>query len=233
MISLISVIEKGNIVSIDEYTTDIDLLAKEGDKGADYIEELLDIADLGGDLDIDVENDRATVSVVDEEDSEARELQRLVGEDGEVLEALQELTRLHTQREMGFRSRLMLDIANFRKNKRNELTAIAEEAVTKMKVTGEPVKLAPMNPFERKVCHDVAAAAGFVSESEGQAPERCVVIKPIEVASLEDKEESNKKTSNQSYADADDPQVKDNDPLYIKEDENESSRDMVSHEENN
>ncbi|MDO5746637.1 MAG: R3H domain-containing nucleic acid-binding protein [Actinomycetaceae bacterium] len=173
-------------MSIEDYTTDIDMLATEGDRGADYIEELLNIADFGGDLEIDVENNRATVSVIGEDDNDIRDLERLVGEDGEVLEALQELTRLHAQREMGFRSRLMLDIADFRLNKKAELTAIAEEAVTKVKVSGEPVKLEPMNPFERKVCHDVAAAAGFVSESEGQAPQRCVVIQPIEVDSLEE-----------------------------------------------
>lgn len=168
-------------MNAENYTTDIDKLETEGERGADYVEELLNIADLGGDLVIDVENNRATLSVV-AEGSEARELERLVGEDGEVLEALQELTRLHAQREMGFRSRMMLDIADFRRNKRKELSAIAEEAVTKVKVSGEPVKLDPMNPFERKVCHDVAAQAGLVSESEGQAPNRCVVIKPADAS---------------------------------------------------
>lgn len=176
-------------MSVEEYTTDIDQLASEGDRGADYIEELLDIIALDGDLELDVENNRATVSVIGRDESESRSLERLVGENGEVLEALQELTRLHAQREMGFRSRLMLDIANFRANKKTELSAIAEEAVTKVQVSGEPVKLDPMNPFERKVCHDVAAAAGFVSESEGQAPERCVVIKPDRVDDVDKDEE--------------------------------------------
>ena len=111
------------------------------------------------------------------EDASAR-LERLVGEDGKTLDALQELTRLAVQNETGERSRLMLDIAGFRADRRRELTAIAEEAITRVRTTGEPVMLEPMNPFERKVCHDVAAAEGLISESEGVEPNRCVVILP-------------------------------------------------------
>lgn len=151
-------------------------LVEEGDIAADYLEELLDIADLDGDIELDVENDRALVEIGAEEAS-AR-LERLVGEDGRVLDALQELTRLAVQNETGERSRLMLDIAGFRANRRRELSAIAEEAITRVRTTGEPVMLEPMNPFERKVCHDVAAAEGLVSESEGVEPNRCVVILP-------------------------------------------------------
>lgn len=161
-------------------------LEEQGDFAADYLEELLDIADLGGDLDIDVENDRAMVAIV-AEGADLADLKRLVGRDGQVLESLQELTRLAVQQRTGERSRLMLDIANYRADKKRELTAIAEEAVTKVKATGEPVKLDPMNPFERKVCHDVAAAAGCYSESEGASPNRCVVIYLDD--SIEDDEE--------------------------------------------
>ena len=161
-------------------------LEEQGAFAADYLEELLDIADLGGDLDIDVENDRAMVAIV-AEGADLADLKRLVGRDGQVLESLQELTRLAVQQRTGERSRLMLDIANYRADKKRELTAIAEEAVTKVKATGEPVKLDPMNPFERKVCHDVAAAAGCYSESEGASPNRCVVIYLDD--SIEDDEE--------------------------------------------
>lgn len=153
----------------------IEALEEQGDFAADYLEELLDIADLGGDLDIDVENDRAMVAIV-AEGADLHDLKRLVGRDGQVLESLQELTRLAVQQRTGERSRLMLDVANYRADKKRELTAIAEEAITKVKTTGEPQKLSPMNPFERKVCHDVAAAAGCYSESEGASPNRCVVI---------------------------------------------------------
>ncbi|MBD3689629.1 single-stranded DNA-binding protein [Nanchangia anserum] len=159
----------------DASPSQIELLEAQGDHAADYLEELLDIADLGGDLDIDVENDRAMVAIV-AEGGDLHDLKRLVGRDGQVLESLQELTRLAVQQRTGERSRLMLDIANYRADKKRELTAIAEEAITKVKASGAPVKLAPMNPFERKVCHDVAAAAGCYSESEGTSPNRCVVI---------------------------------------------------------
>ncbi|MFC8722575.1 protein jag, partial [Kitasatospora sp. NPDC057198] len=149
-------------------------LEHEGDIAADYLEGLLDIADLDGDIDMDVEGDRALVSIVGEGDD--RTLQRLVGQDGEVLEALQELTRLAVHRETGERSRLMLDVAGFRARKRAELAELGAEASERVKSTGEQVKLRPMTPFERKVVHDAVAAAGLRSESEGEEPQRCVVV---------------------------------------------------------
>ncbi|MEE1939521.1 R3H domain-containing nucleic acid-binding protein [Streptomyces sp. TRM 70361] len=151
-------------------------LEQEGEIAADYLEGLLDIADLDGDIDMDVEADRAAVSIVS--DVESRDLQKLVGRDGEVLEALQELTRLAVHRETGDRSRLMLDIAGYRARKRDELTELGNRTAEEVKRTGEPVKLRPMTPFERKVVHDAVAAAGLRSESEGEEPQRCVVVLP-------------------------------------------------------
>lgn len=151
-------------------------LEQEGEIAADYLEGLLDIADLDGDIDMDVEADRASVSIVSES---ARDLQKLVGRDGEVLEALQELTRLAVHRETGDRSRLMLDIGGFRAKKREELTALGVKAAEDVKSSGEPLKLDPMTPFERKVVHDAVAAAGLRSESEGEEPQRFVVVLPV------------------------------------------------------
>jgi spoIIIJ-associated protein len=150
----------------------LDELENEGDIAADYLEELLDIADLDGDLDMDVEGDRAAVSIV------GADLSQLVGRDGEVLEALQELTRLAVYRETGERSRLMLDIGGHRANKRTRLEKLAAETVATVNETGEPVSLSPMSPFERKVVHDAVAAAGLSSESEGEEPRRYVVVLP-------------------------------------------------------
>jgi spoIIIJ-associated protein len=152
-------------------------LEQEGEIAADYLEGLLDIADLDGDIDMDVEGERASVSIIG--DGSARELTKLVGRDGEVLEALQELTRLAVHRETGERSRLMLDIAGFRARRRAELTRLGAEAAAEAKETGEPVKLDPMTPFERKVVHDAVAAAGLRSESEGEEPQRRVVVLPV------------------------------------------------------
>ncbi|MBL1066122.1 R3H domain-containing nucleic acid-binding protein [Streptomyces sp. 7-21] len=151
-------------------------LEQEGEIAADYLEGLLDIADLDGDIDMDVEGDRASVSVITEGGS--RDLQKLVGRDGEVLEALQELTRLAVHRETGERSRLMLDIAGYRARKREQLTRLGKQAAQQVKESGEPVKLQPMTPFERKVVHDAVAAAGLRSESEGEEPRRRVVVLP-------------------------------------------------------
>ncbi|MBP0453666.1 MULTISPECIES: R3H domain-containing nucleic acid-binding protein [unclassified Kitasatospora] len=169
-----SAVEVEDAASADESL--VSRLEQEGDIAADYLEGLLDIADLDGDIDMDVEGDRALVSIVS--DGNDRALQRLVGQDGEVLEALQELTRLAVHRETGERSRLMLDIAGFRARKRSELAALGAEAAEQAKSTGEQVKLRPMTPFERKVVHDAVAAAGLRSESEGEEPQRCVVVLP-------------------------------------------------------
>ena len=148
-----------------------DVLENEGEIAADYLEELLDIADLDGDIDTYVEGGRAHVSIVTEGDL-------LVGSDGQVLEALQELARLAVMTETGRRSRLMLDIAGHRDRRRKELQEIAEDAIGEVKESGESVRLTPMNPFERKIVHDAVAAAGLVSESEGEEPRRCVVVRP-------------------------------------------------------
>jgi len=150
----------------------LDELETEGEIAADYLEELLDIADLDGDLDMDVEGDRASVSIV------GADLNQLVGKNGEVLDALQELTRLAVYRETGERSRLMLDISGYRAGKREELEALAEKTISEVKESGERRSLDPMSPFERKVVHDAVAAAGLTSESEGVEPRRYVVILP-------------------------------------------------------
>jgi spoIIIJ-associated protein len=150
----------------------VEQLEREGDIAADYLEELLDIADLDGDLDLDVEADRAAVSIV------GADLDQLVGRDGEVLEALQELTRLAVYRETGERSRLMLDISGHRAGKRAALERLAAETVDRVRESGEPVALDPMTPFERKVVHDAVAAAGLRSESEDEEPHRHVVVLP-------------------------------------------------------
>jgi spoIIIJ-associated protein len=147
-------------------------LELEGEVAADYIEGLLDVADLDGDIDMDVDGERAVVSVV------GATLEELVGKRGEVLEALQELTRLAVHQHTGARSRLMLDISGYRQRRRAELAAAGQEAVEEVRRTGEPKRLWPMNPFERKVVHDTVAAAGLHSESEGEEPDRRVVVLP-------------------------------------------------------
>jgi spoIIIJ-associated protein len=170
-------VTEGTISAAAEGGDTLTRLEQEGEIAADYLEGLLDIVDLDGDIDMDVEADRAAVSIISEGGS--RDLQKLVGRDGEVLEALQELTRLAVHRETGNRSRLMLDIAGFRAKKRTELAELGAKAANEVKSTGEPVKLDPMTPFERKVVHDAVAAAGLRSESEGEEPQRFVVVLPV------------------------------------------------------
>jgi spoIIIJ-associated protein len=148
-------------------------LEQESEIAADYVEGLLDVADLDGDIDMDVEGDRAVVSVV------GATLQELIGSNGEVLEALQELTRLAVHRQTGARTRIMLDVGGYRARRRVELTELGQDAADEVKSSGVPRRLDAMTPFERKVVHDAVAAAGLRSESEGEEPNRRVVVFPV------------------------------------------------------
>jgi spoIIIJ-associated protein len=162
--------------SVDGAASPSSALEREGEVAADFLEQLLDIADMDGDIDVDVDGDRAAVAIVDSE--EGRVSRRLVGEGGKVLEALQELTRLAVQATTGERSRLMLDVAGFRAERRAALAKIAQVAIATVKSTGERVAMEPMTAFERKVVHDEVVVAGLGSESEGVEPQRFVVILP-------------------------------------------------------
>jgi spoIIIJ-associated protein len=175
--SVDAVVEPVDLVDEDEDEDDAvdgeSLLVREGDVAGDYLERLLDILDVDGDIDLDVEGDRASVAVV------GGQLKTLIGPDGATLEALQELTRLAVAQSTGVRSRLMLDIGGFRAKRRADLTSLASQAAERVATSRQPERLAPMNPFERKVVHDVIAAAGGVrSESEGEEPNRRVVVLP-------------------------------------------------------
>jgi spoIIIJ-associated protein len=151
-------------------------LEREGEVAADFLEQLLDIADMDGDIDVDVDGDRAAVAIVDSE--EGRVSRRLVGPDGKVLDALQELTRLAVQAATGERSRLMLDIAGHRAERRSALVDLARTVIAEVRATGEKQSMEPMTAFERKVVHDEVAAAGLGSDSEGVEPNRHVVVLP-------------------------------------------------------
>ena len=148
-------------------------LEQESEIAADYVEGLLDVADLDGDIDMDVEGDRALVSVV------GATLDELIGARGEVLEALQELTRLAVHRQTGNRTRIMLDVGGYRAQRRSELTELGRDAADEVRSSGVPQRLEAMTPFERKVVHDAVAAAGLRSESEGEEPNRRVVVFPV------------------------------------------------------
>ena len=150
-----------------------DLLVREGDVAGDYLERLLDILDVDGDIDLDVEGDRASVAIV------GGRLGDLIGPDGATLEALQELTRLAVAQSTGVRSRLMLDVGGYRAKRRADLTSLAAETARRVSSSRQPERLSAMNPFERKVVHDViASVAGVHSESEGEEPNRRVVVLP-------------------------------------------------------
>ncbi|MDQ0095102.1 Jag family protein [Paeniglutamicibacter psychrophenolicus] len=150
-------------------------IEEEGDIAADYLEELLDIADLDGDIDIEVRGGRTYISIAGEPEDEAS-LRRLIGSKGEVLDSLQELTRLAVLTATGNRSRLVLDITGYRQGRAGELKRIAEEAVAKVEATGDEVALDPMSAYERKLVHDCVGELGMHSESEGEGARRHIVV---------------------------------------------------------
>jgi spoIIIJ-associated protein len=164
--------DSDDAASRDPELTDEERLVEEGEIAGDYLEQLLDVLDFDGDIDLDVDGDRAVVSI-----DGGADLVKLVGKNGEILDALQELTRLAVQRTTGDRSRLMLDVARWRADRRERLARLGTEVAERVLETGERETLDPMSPFERKIVHDaVAAVDGVYSESEGAEPNRRVVV---------------------------------------------------------
>ncbi len=157
--------------------TKVSRLDEEGDVAADYLEELLDIADIDGDIDIEVRDGRLYLSIVSDAASDSA-LSALVGRDGDVLEALQELTRLSVLTATDSRCRLVLDVGGYRDRREGELTKLARDAVEKVRESGDDVALEPMSAYERKMVHDVVAGLGFSSESEGEGQGRHIVVSP-------------------------------------------------------
>ncbi|MBM7051806.1 MULTISPECIES: R3H domain-containing nucleic acid-binding protein [unclassified Rothia (in: high G+C Gram-positive bacteria)] len=154
---------------------DITTLEEEGDIAADYLEELLDIADIDGDIDIEIRNNRNYISVVtDGEENE--DLRALIGSKGEVLDSLQELVRLSVLASTGNRSRLILDIANHRAGRQQRLAKLAMDAITSVQENGEEVHLPPLGAYERKLVHDLVAEHGLISASQGEGRDRHIVI---------------------------------------------------------
>ena len=170
-------------MALDDDKT-MDQLHEEADIAADYLEELLDIADYDGDIEMGVRNGRPMVQIVADDDTDVK---HLIGRDGEVVDALQQLTRLAVQQKTGERSHLIVDVDGFLKQRRQRLHDLALDAVDEVKETGEPVDLKPMNSFERKVVHDAVREEGLKSRSHGEEPHRYVTVY-LKAASDEDEE---------------------------------------------
>ncbi|MCD2440861.1 DNA-binding protein [Agromyces sp. SYSU K20354] len=146
-------------------------LEEEGDIAADYIEELLDITDLDGDIDIDARNGRAYISVNAGEGANLSMLSK-----PETVSALQELTRLAVQTKTGVFSRLILDIGGSRDARREELAKLVSRAIERIEGGAASAALPPMSSYERKLVHDLVAERGFHSESNGEGADRHTVI---------------------------------------------------------
>lgn len=168
----------------DEEKT-IDQLNEEADIAADYLEGLLDIVDYEGDIEMGVRNNRPTVQIVADDDTD---IKHLIGRNGEVVDALQQLTRLAVQQKTGERSHLIVDVDGYLKRKRQRLHDIALDAIDEVRETGEPVDLKPMNSFERKIVHDVVREEGMKSRSHGEETRRYVTVY-LKASAAEDTED--------------------------------------------
>jgi spoIIIJ-associated protein len=157
--------------TVPDATTSEDAVRDEGDLAADYIEELLDIADLDGDLEIDVRNGRTYLTVTA---GPGANLGALAQQD--VVRSLQELTRLAVQNQTGEFSRLILDIGGSRDARQQELTALVDGAVARLEAGAAKAALPPMSSYERKLVHDLVSERGYVSESHGEGADRHTVI---------------------------------------------------------
>jgi spoIIIJ-associated protein len=151
---------------------DADDQVDEGEIAADYIEGLLDIADLDGDIEIEQSETRTTI-VVGESGDDFGQLSR-----PEVVAALQELTRLAVQQQTGEFSRLVLDVAGSRDARAEQLQRLVDAAAAKIADGGERVALEPMSSYERKLVHDLVREHGLTSESEGEGADRHIVVLP-------------------------------------------------------
>ena len=150
-------------------------LHKEAEGAADYLEGLLDIANLDGDIEMSVRNERPVVKIVADDSSS---IERLIGKNGEVVDSLQILTRLAVQAHMGERSHVIVDVDGYLMRKRHSLQQLALEAVTKARELGQTVDLPAMNSFERKIIHDAVRDEGLQSRSQGIEPKRYVTVFP-------------------------------------------------------
>ena len=158
--------------SLDQGKT-IEQLNEEADVAADYLEGLLDIVDYEGDIEMGVRNHRPTVQIVADDDTD---IKHLIGKDGEVVDALQQLTRLAVQQKIGERSHLIVDVDGFLRRKREHLREQALDVIDEVRETGDPVNMKPMNSFERKIVHDMVREEGLKSRSHGEEPHRYVTV---------------------------------------------------------
>ena len=158
--------------SLDQGKT-IEQLNEEADVAADYLEGLLDIVDYEGDIEMGVRNHRPTVQIVADDDTD---IKHLIGKDGEVVDALQQLTRLAVQQKIGERSHPIVDVDGFLRRKREHLREQALDVIDEVRETGDPVNMKPMNSFERKIVHDMVREEGLKSRSHGEEPHRYVTI---------------------------------------------------------
>jgi spoIIIJ-associated protein len=153
----------------------LEQLDHDADLAADFVEGVLDILQLPGDIDIEVTPEQAMITVQDVGSG------LLIGRRGATLDAIQELVRSSVQRQTERRSHVRVDVEGYRARQLDKLREGCREAIAEVRESNAPVKLDPMDAYERKMMHDLAASAsGVTSASEGAEPRRRVVIRPTD-----------------------------------------------------
>lgn len=145
-----------------------------GDEAQRFVQGLVDAFGVSGTTTVRRDGDDIEVVV------EGTDLGLLVGPRGTTLQAVQELTRVASQRRLGDHdTRLRVDIAGYREIRRAALGKFAHQVAAQVVADGMAKRLEPMSSADRKIIHDVLSEVeGVLTRSEGDDPQRCVVIEP-------------------------------------------------------
>ena len=148
------------------------------DAPAEIVRALLEriVETLGVEASVEVsESERQITGVVDGED-----VGRLIGRRGQTIDAIQFICYRAALRGSTDRKRVTVDAGGYRERRREQLEDQAERAAARAAEAGKEIELEPMTPSERKVVHDfLAERSGIETFSEGDEPDRCVIVAPL------------------------------------------------------
>ena len=152
-------------------------LEEKAEVAHEFVTGLLTAFDIEATVNASGNDDAAAVEITVE--GEQGRLQVLVGRQGSVLQAIQDLTRTVVQRRMQSATRIRLDVGGYRERRKVKLESFAQEQAQLALESGREIELDPMSSPDRKVVHDaISLIDGVQTYSEGEEPDRYVVLAP-------------------------------------------------------
>ena len=138
------------------------------------LEEIVDALDLDATVEVDESAERIEGRV------EGEDLGILIGRRGQTIDAVQLVCYRAAFRGLQGRKRVAVDAAGYRERRRETVERQADRAAERSLETGKEIELEPMTPMERKIVHDrLKDRSGLETFSEGDEPERCVIVAPL------------------------------------------------------